>query len=91
MVEMKFRNFVTLIVIGGLICGAGVAIVAESFTQPQILATEVTTPDGTVTKTYTNNSLANNQLFNIWIGAVLGYGGAIIAVLYKARTASGED
>lgn len=91
MPTIVFRNFVTLIVIGGLIGGSGIAIIAESFTQPQILVTEITASDGTVTKTFTNNSLSNNQLFNIWIGAVISYAGSIIAVLYKAPKGSGED
>ncbi len=64
MVEIKFRNIVTLIVIGGLIGGAGAAITYEDIQNPE-------------------TSLGDNQLFNIWLGAILGYGGAIITFLYS--------
>ncbi len=70
--EIKFRNVITLIVIAGLIGGAGFAIVYEDITNPE-------------------TTLADNQLFNIWIGAVIGYGGTIIAFLYSEsqRSSSG--
>ena len=55
-----------------------------------ILTEKTISPDGTVTETYTSNTLDNNQIFNIWLGAVLGFGGAIIAVLYKQSSATGE-
>ena len=66
MVEIKFRNIVTLIVIGGLIGGAGIAITYEDILNPE-------------------TSLGDNQLFNIWIGAILGYGGSIITFLYSQQ------
>ncbi len=92
MVELKFRNFVTILVVGGLIGGAGLAIIYDgTANQNAVVLTEITSPDGTVTKTFKDNSLGNSQIFNIWLGAILGYGGAIIAVLYKAKTGSGED
>lgn len=91
MVELKFRNFVTLLVIGGLIGGAGVVISYDGLATQQVVISEVTAPDGTFTKTFKDNSLGESQIFNIWLGAILGYGGAIVAVLYKAKTASGED
>lgn len=91
MVEMKFRNFVTLIVIAGLIGGTGIAVVADSFTNAQVLVTEVTDADGIVTKTYHDNSLQANQTFSTWMGACLGFGGIIVAFLYKARTGDGDD
>jgi len=89
--DLKFRNLVTLIVIAGLMGGSGIAIVYDSFEHPQLLVSETTLPDGTITKTFANNSLAANQLFNIWLGAIIGFGGAIIAFLYKQPKASGED
>jgi len=89
--DIKFRNIVTLIVIAGLMGGSGVAIVYDSFEHPEVLVSETALPDGTVTKTFANNSLAANQLFNIWLGAIIGFGGAIIAFLYKQPKASGED
>jgi len=91
LIELKFRNFVTILVIGGLIGGAGIAISYEGLTSPQTILTEVTSPDGTVTNTYKDNSLDASQSFNIWLGAILGFGGAIIAVLYKSKLAAGED
>ena len=91
MVELKFRNFVTLLVIGGLIGGAGILIGYDGLANQQVVISEVTGPDGTFTKTFKDNSLGESQIFNIWLGAILGYGGAIIAVLYKAKNADGED
>ena len=91
MPQLKFRNFVTLLVIGGLIGGVGIVISYDGLQNPQIVLTEVTAPDGTFTKTFKDNSLGESQIFNIWLGAVLGYGGAIIAVLYKAKTGNGDD
>ncbi len=81
----------TLLVIGGLIGGAGILIGYDGLANQQVVLTEITAPDGTVTKTFKDNSLGESQIFNIWLGAILGYGGAIIAVLYKAKNASGED
>lgn len=81
----------TLLVIGGLIGGAGILIGYDGLANSQVVLTEVTSPDGTITKTFKDNSLGESQIFNIWLGAILGYGGAIIAVLYKAKNASGED
>lgn len=82
----------TLLVIGGLIGGGGLAIIYDgTANQNAVVITEVTSPDGTFTKTFKDNSLGESQIFNIWLGAILGYGGAIIAVLYKAKSASGED
>jgi hypothetical protein len=89
--DIKFRNIVTLLVVGGLIGGAGGSIIYDSFENSQILVEKTTAPDGTVIEKFENNSLTNNNIFNIWLGAVLGYGGAIVAVLYKQRTGSGED
>ena len=91
MVELKFRNFVTLLVIGGLIGGAGVVISYDGLVNQQVITSEIISPDGTVTKNYQDNSLQQSQIFNIWLGAILGYGGAIIAVLYKAKNGTGED
>ena len=90
MVELKFRNFVTLLVMAGLVGGAGIAIMYDSLGN-QVILTEVTDPDGTFTRTYADNSLDNSQTFGIWLGAILGFAGAIVAVLYKAKTGSGED
>jgi len=90
--ELKFRNLVTVLVVGILIGGAGLAIIYDgTANQNAVVLTEVTSPDGTFTKTFKDNSLGNSQIFNIWLGAVLSYGGAIIAVLYKAKSGSGED
>lgn len=91
MTEMIFRNFITLIIIGGLIGGSGVAIVADTYVQPQILLTEVTESNGTVTKTFKDNSLDESKLFSIWLGAAIGYGGLIVAFLYKAKKGNGEE
>ena len=91
MVEWKFRNFVTLIVIAGLIGGSGVVVSYDGLENQQIKLTEVAAPDGTITTTYKDNSLGASQTFNIWLGAILGYGGAIVALLYKAKNANGED
>lgn len=88
--EVKFRNVVTIIVILGLVGGSGFAIIYDSFEHPQILVERTTAPDGTVTERYESNSLTENQIFNIWLGAILGFGGAIIAVLYKQQQATGE-
>ena len=91
MVELKFRNFVTLLVIGGLIGGAGVVISYDGLTNQQVVTSEITAPDGTFTKTFKDNSLGESQIFNIWLGAILGFGGAIVAVLYKSSKGDGED
>jgi len=88
MVELKFRNFVTILVIGFLIGGAGIVISYDGLENQQVVLTEVTAPDGTVTKTYKDNSLGESGIFNIWLGAILGYGGGIITVLYKAKNAA---
>ena len=89
--ELKFRNVVTLLVIGGLIGGSGIVISYDGLQNQQIITSEVISPDGTITKTFKDNSLGESQIFNIWLGAILGYGGAIIALLYKAPKATGED
>ena len=89
--ELKFRNIVTVMVIGGLIGGSGIVISYDGLENSQIIDSEIISPDGTVTKNYKDNSLQESQIFNIWLGAVLGYGGAIIAVLYKAKNGTGED
>ena len=90
MVELKFRNFVTILVMAGLVGGAGIVISYDSLGQQTVL-TEVTSPDGTFTRTYADNSLDQSQSFNIWLGAILGFAGAIVAVLYKSKSGSGED
>lgn len=89
--ELKFRNFVTLLVIGGLIGGIGIVISYDGLANQQVVISEITAPDGTFTKTFKDNSLANSQYFGIYLGALLGFGGAIIALLYKASKGSGED
>jgi len=91
LVELKFRNVVTLLVIGGLIGGAGIVISYDGLQNQQITISEVIAPDGTITKTFKDNSLGESQIFNIWLGAILGFGGGIISVLYKAPKADGED
>lgn len=91
MVQMIFRNFVTLIIIGGLVGGAGIAIIADSFVNPSILTSEITDVDGNVTKLYTPNNLDNNGMFKIWLGAAIGYGASVVGVLYKARKGNGEE
>lgn len=35
--------------------------------------------------TTANVTLADSQLFNIWLGAILGFGGLIIAALYNDK------
>ena len=89
--ELKFRNFVTILVIGVLIGGIGIVISYDGLMNSQVVISEVTAPDGTFTKTFKDNSLGNSQYFGIYLGALLSFGGAIIAVLYKAKTGSGED
>lgn len=91
MIELKFRNFVTLLVLGGLIGGLGIVISYDGLENQQIVISEVTSPDGTFTKTFKDNSLANSQYFGIYLGAVLGFGGAIVGLLYKAKTGNGDD
>lgn len=91
MIELKFRNVVTLLVIGGLIGGAGIVISYDGLQNQQVIVSEVTDADGAITKTFKDNSLGESQIFNIWLGAILGYGGGIISVLYKASKATGED
>lgn len=91
MVELKFRNIVTLVVIGLLIGGSGVVISYDGLTNQQVTVSEVIDADGTITKTFKDNSLGESQIFNIWLGAILGYGGGIISVLYKSPKATGED
>jgi hypothetical protein len=88
--EIKFRNVVTIIVIAGLVGGSGASIIYDAFENPEILTSRTTAPDGTITETFEQNNLAKNNIFNIWLGAVLGFGGAIIAVLYKQQQATGE-
>ena len=91
MVELKFRNFVTILIMGGLIGGLGIVISYDGLVNQQIVISEVTAPDGTFTKTFKDNSLGNSQIFGIYLGAILGFGGGIIAVLYKAKSGTGED
>lgn len=91
MIELKFRNVVTLLVIGGLIGGAGIVISYDGLLNQPVLLSEIIAPDGTITKTFKDNSLGGSQIFNIWLGAILGYGGAIIALLYNASKADGGD
>jgi len=91
MVELKFRNFVTILVIGGLIGGIGIVISYDGLANTSIVISEVTAPDGTFTKTFKDNSLGTSQYFGIYLGAILGFGGAIVGVLYKSKTGSGED
>ena len=89
--ELKFRNFVTLIVIAGLIGGSGTAVIVDSFANPQVLVSEVIDTDGKITKTYKDNSLQSNQSFTTWMGAIIGFGGIIVAFLYKAKSGNGDD
>ncbi len=89
--ELKFRNFVTILVIGGLIGGLGIVISYDGLANQQVVISEVTSPDGTFTKTFKDNSLTNSQYFGIYLGAVLGFGGIIVGLLYKAKTGSGDD
>ena len=91
MIELKFRNLVTVIVIGGLIGGAGIIISFDGLQNQQVIVSEVIAPDGTITKTFKDNSLGESQIFNIWLGAILGFGGGIVSVLYKSSKADGED
>ncbi len=88
---MIFRNFVTLIIIGGLVGGSGIAIIADSFTNPQTLLAETISPDGTIFREYESNSLSNNDMFKIWLGAAIGYGASVVGLLYKAKKGNGED
>ncbi len=85
MASLQFRNLVTLVVIGGLIGGSGGAIVYDSFIHPQIIELVTETSEGDTITEYLDNSLKNNNMFNIWIGAILGYGGAIITFLYQGN------
>lgn len=89
--ELKFRNVVTVLVIGLLIGGAGLVISYDGLNNQQVIVTEVTDADGIITKTFKDNSLGESNIFNIWLGAVLGYGGGIVTVLYKSPKATGED
>lgn len=91
MVELKFRNFVTILVMGGLIGGIGIVISYDGLANQQIVISEVTAPDGTFTKTFKDNSLGNSQYFGIYLGAILGFGGGIIAVLYKSKKSDGDE
>jgi len=91
MIELKFRNFVTLLVIGGLIGGLGIVISYDGLVNQQVVISEVTSPDGTFTKTFKDNSISSSQPFGIYLGAVLGFGGIIVGLLYKAKNGSGED
>jgi len=89
--ELKFRNFVTILVIGGLIGGLGIVISYDGLANQQIVISEVTSPDGTFTKNFKDNSLGASQHFGIYLGAVLGFGGIIVGLLYKNKKAGGED
>ena len=89
--ELKFRNFVTILIIGGLIGGLGIVISYDGLVNQQVVISEVTAPDGTFTKTFKDNSLASSQYFGIYLGAVLGFGGIIVGLLYKAKKSDGED
>ncbi len=81
----------TILIIGGLIGGLGIVISYDGLVNQQVVISEVTAPDGTFTKTFKDNSLSTSQYFGIYLGAVLGYAGAIVGVLYKSKTGSGED
>lgn len=91
MVELKFRNFVTILVMGCLIGGVGIVISYDGLANSSIVISEITAPDGTFTKTFKDNSLASSQYFGIYLGAILGFGSGIIALLYKSKSAGGED
>ena len=93
MVELKFRNFVTLLVIGGIIGGLGIVIAYDGLANQIVLKETTTIFNGTTTITthYKDNSLDNSNSFGIYLGAILAFGGSIIGLLYKAKTATGED
>lgn len=89
---LEFRNFVTLLIVGILIGGSGVAIIYDSAFKPLDIESELILPDGSKEIVYTKRTtLGESQLFNIWLGSILGYGGAVIGTLYKAKSGNGND
>ena len=93
MVELTFRNFVTLLVIGGIIGGLGIVISYDGLANQIIIKETTTTFNGTSTTVieYKDNSLDSSNSFGIYLGATLAFGGSIIGLLYKAKTGSGDD
>ena len=91
--ELKFRNFVTILVIGGLIGGLGIVISYDGLVNQIIIKETITIFNGTTTTVteYKDNSLDQSNHFGIYLGAVLGFGGIIVGLLYKAKSGSGED
>lgn len=81
MTSTNKRFAITVLVMAFLVGGSGLAIVYESFQSPQI-QTETIDVNGVITRAYAENSLSESTLFNLWLGAVLGFGGSIMAVLY---------
>ena len=76
-----------------IIGGLGIVISYDGLANQIILKETVTTFNGTSTTVteYKDNSLNNSNSFGIYLGAVLAFGGSIIGLLYKAKTAGGED
>ncbi len=91
--ELKFRNFVTLVVIVGLIGGLGIVISYDGLANQIVIKETATTFNGTTTTVteYKDNSLSSSGHFNTYLGVVLGFGGIIVGLLYKAPKGSGED
>ena len=89
---LEFRNFVTLLIVGILIGGSEVAIIYDSTFKALDVRSETILSDGTTELVYAERtSLGERQLFNIWLGSILGCGGAVIGMLYKAKNGNGND
>ncbi len=89
---LEFRNTVTLLIVGVLIGGSGGAIVYDSTFRPLDVESRTVLPDGSTETEFAKRiPLSESQLFNIWLGSILGYGGAVVGTLYKASKANGED
>jgi hypothetical protein len=64
--EIQFRNVVTILNIGVLIAGSGIAIVYDTSIKPVDAETKTISPDGTIEITYNKRiPLGENQIFNI--------------------------
>jgi len=89
---LEFRNFVTLLIVGILIGGSGVTIIYDSTFKTLDVKSETILSNRTTELVYTERtSLGESQPFNIWLGSILGYGGAVIGTLYKAKNGNGND
>lgn len=92
MIQLDFRNYVTLIVIVGLTAGlVGLPTIYESFQPPAII--QIHEANGEVTIQYAERiPLNDNPVYLIFVGAILANGfSAVMIFLYKAKKGTGND